>query len=59
MRTAKRLVQTLERVFRIYATTGFIVQMAMIDMEFEKFKPLMPHKALNTTAAQEHGTEIE
>jgi hypothetical protein len=46
-------------VFRIYATTGFIVQMAMMDMEFEKFKPLMPHAALNTTAAQEHVTEIE
>ena len=28
-RTAKRLVQTLERVFRIYATAGFIVQMAI------------------------------
>jgi hypothetical protein len=35
-RTAKHLTLTLERVFRIYATAGFMVQMAMIDMEFEK-----------------------
>jgi len=30
-----------------------------MDMEFEKLKPLMPHVALNTTAAQEHVGEIE
>jgi hypothetical protein len=58
-RTAKHLVQALERVFRIYATTGFIVQTAMMDMEFEKLKPLMPHVALHTMAAQEHVGEIE
>jgi hypothetical protein len=46
-------------VFRIYATAGFIVEMAMMDMEFEKLKPLMPHAALNTEAAREHVTEIE
>ncbi len=33
-RTAKRLALTLERVFRIYATAGFVVQTAMMDMEF-------------------------
>ena len=33
--------------------------MAMMDMEFEKLKPLMPHVALNTTAAREHVGEIE
>ena len=58
-RTAKHLVQTLERVFRIYSSIGFIVQTAMMDMEFEKLKPLMPHVALNTTAAQEHIGEID
>jgi hypothetical protein len=36
LRTAKHLVLTLERVFKIYATTGFIIQTAMMDMEFEK-----------------------
>ncbi len=31
----------------------------MMDMEFEKLRPLMLHVALNTTAAQEHVGEIE
>ena len=58
-RTAKRLTYTLERVFKIYGTAGFVVQTAMMDMEFKKLKTLMPHVALNTTAAQEHVGEIE
>ena len=55
-RTAKHLVKTLERVFRIYSTAGFIVQTAMIDIDVEK---LNPHVALNTTATREHVGEIE
>jgi len=58
-RTVKHLVQTLERVFRIYLTAGFIVQTTMMDMEFEKLRPLMPHVALNTMTAREHVGEIE
>ena len=57
-RTAKHLAQTLERVFRIYAAAGFVVQMAMMDVEFEKLRTLLPHVALNTTAAREHVGEI-
>jgi len=55
-RTAKHLVQTIERVFRIYSTAGFIVQTAMMDMEFDNAACGM---ALNTTAAREHIGEIE
>ena len=58
-RTAKRLVHTLERVFRIYGTAGFMVQTALMDMEFEKLKDKLPNVILNTTAAQEHVGEIE
>ncbi len=58
-RTAKRFVQTLERVFKIYATAGFIIQTTMMDMEFEKLRPLIPHVILNTTAAREHVGDIE
>ncbi len=58
-RTAKRLAQTLERVFRIYATAGFVVQMAMMDVEFEKIRTLLHRVALNTTTAREHIGEIE
>jgi hypothetical protein len=58
-RTAKHLAQTLERVFRIYATAGFVVQTAMMDVEFEKLRTLLPHVVLNTMAAREHVGEIE
>jgi hypothetical protein len=33
--------------------------MAMMDVEFEKLRTLLPHMALNTTAAHEHVGEIE
>ncbi len=58
-RTAKCLVHTLERVFRIYATAGFVIQAALMDMEFEKLRTMMPHVVLNTTAAHEHVGEVE
>jgi hypothetical protein len=58
-RTAKHLVHTLEQVFKIHGTAGFVVQTAMMDMEFEKLKSLMPHVALNTTAAREYVGVIE
>jgi hypothetical protein len=31
----------------------------MMDMEFEKLRTMMPHVALNTTAARENVREIE
>jgi hypothetical protein len=46
-------------VFKIYTAAGCIIQTVMMDMEFEKLKPLIPHVALNTTASQEHIREIE
>ncbi len=58
-RTAKCLVNTLEQVFKIHGTAGFVVQMAMVDMEFKKLKNLLPHVALNTMASREHVGEIE
>jgi hypothetical protein len=58
-RTAKQLANSIERVVRIYGRASFIVQTSMMDMEFEKFKDLLPNIALNTTAAREHVGEIE
>ncbi len=55
----KHFTHTLERVFKIYGTARFVVQTAMMDMEFEKLKTLMPHVTLNTTATQEQIGEIE
>jgi hypothetical protein len=58
-RTARHLVHTPKRVFRIYATAGFVIQTALMDMEFEKLRTMMPHMALNTTVACEHVGEVE
>ncbi len=58
-RTTKHLVHTLEMVFRIYATARFVIQTALMDMEFEKLRTMMPHVALNTMAAREHVGEEE
>ncbi len=58
-RTTKCLVHTLQRVFRIYATAGFVVQIAMMDMEFEKLRDMLPNVMHNTTAACKHIEKIE
>ncbi len=52
-------MHTLERVLGIYGKSGFIVQTALMDMEFEKLKDKMMNVRLNTTAASEHVGEIE
>jgi hypothetical protein len=58
-RTTKRLVHTLQRVFGIYGTAGFVVQVVMMNMEFEKMRDMLPNVTLNTTAACEHVREFE
>jgi hypothetical protein len=57
-RTAKHLVHTLQRVFRIYGTARFVVQVAMMDMEFEKLRDMLPNVTLNTTVAREHSSTL-
>jgi hypothetical protein len=37
----------------------FVVQVAMMDIEFEKLRGIWPNVTLNTTAAHEHVGEIE
>jgi hypothetical protein len=59
LRTAKRLIDTLERVIRIYRKAGFVVQTALMDMEFKKLRDKLPNVILNTTAAREHVGEIK
>ncbi len=38
---------------------GFIVKVALMDMEFEKLKDVLPNIMINTMAAREHVGEIE
>jgi hypothetical protein len=58
LRTAKRLALTLEQVIRVYGVAGFIVQVALMDVEFEKLKDVLPNITINTAAAREHVGEI-
>jgi hypothetical protein len=57
--TGKHLALTLEQFIRGYRVAGFIVQVALMDMEFEKLKDVLPNITINTTAAREHVGEIE
>ncbi len=59
LRTAKRLIDTLERVICIYRKARFIVQTTLMDMEFKKLRDKLPNVTLNTTAALEHVGEIK
>ena len=43
----------------MYGVAGFIVQVALMDVEFEKLKDVLPNITINTTAAREHVGEIK
>ena len=58
-RTAKQLANALRKVVFLYARGGFVVRHAMMDMEFEKIKDLVPLVKVNTAAAREHVGYIE
>ena len=42
-----------------YARGGFVVNLMLMDMEFDKIKDVLPMIVVNTTAAREHVPEIE
>ena len=42
-----------------YARSGFIVNLMLMDMEFENIKDVLSMVEVNTTAAQEHILKIE
>ena len=58
-RTAKQLANSLKKVMYLYARGGFIIRYALMDMEFEKIKELVPLVEVNTTAARDHVGIIE
>ena len=58
-RTAKKLANALRKVVFLYARRGFVVHHALMDMEFEKVKDLVPLVEVNATAAREHVRLIE
>ena len=42
-----------------YTRGGFIVNLVLMDMEFDKIRDVLSMVEVNTTAAQEHVPEIE
>ena len=57
--TAGRLAKCLMKVVYGYARGGFVVNLMLMDMEFDKIKDVLPMVEVNTTAAREHVPEIE
>ena len=57
--TARQLANSLMKVVYGYAHGGFVVNLMLMDQEFEKIKDVMPLVEVNTTAAREHVPEIE
>ena len=58
-RTARQLANSLMKVVYGYARGGFVVNLMLMDQEFEKIKDVLPLVEINTTAAREHVPEIE
>ena len=53
------LTKSLRKVLMLYARGGFIVNLALMDKEFDKIKDIIPFLEVNTTAAREHVGNIE
>ena len=58
-RTGPILGHSLKKVLNVYARGGFMVNVILMDQEFDKVAPDMDCALVNTTAAREHVAEIE
>ena len=58
-RTAKLLAKSIKKIIALYARGGFIVNLALMDKEFDKVQEHLPYLQINTTAAREHVGKIE
>ncbi len=58
-RTATQLSNSLIKIVKLYAHTGFIVRVIMMDQEFDKVEEACDMVEINTTAAREHVGEIK
>jgi hypothetical protein len=58
-RTATQLSNSLIKIVKLYARTGFIVRVIMIDQEFDKVKEACDMVEINTTAARKHVRETK
>ena len=58
-RTAQELANSLTKMVNTYARRGFVIDLALTDMEFEKVREKLEIVEVNTTAAREHVPDIE
>jgi len=58
-RSAGELANSLKLTLLKYGAAGFLVQVVLMDGEFDKICEKMPNVIINTTAAREHVHEIE
>ena len=56
---ATQLSNSKIKIVKLYACTGFIVRVIMMDQEFNKVKEACDMVEINTTAARKHVGEIE
>jgi hypothetical protein len=59
MRTTTQLSSSLTKIIRLYACTGFIIHVIMMDQEFDKVKDTNEMVEISTTVAQEHVRKIK
>ena len=58
-RTAGRLAKSIKKIVKLYARGGFIVNLALMDIEFEKISDLVGFLEVNTMAARKHVGDVE
>ena len=59
VRMASNLSKHITQVLEVYKRAGFVVRTILMDVEFEKIRPLLPNLECNTTAAKEHVSKAE
>ena len=59
VQTAGHLSNALDKVCKLHGSSGYIVDVMLMDMEFDPVAAKMPHITVNTVAAREHVAEIE
>jgi hypothetical protein len=58
-RTARQLNSSITNIVWLYARTGSIIKVVMMDQEFNKIEDNIKMVKINTTAAREHVGKIK
>ena len=58
-RTAAQLSSSVKKKINLYAKAGFVVNVVLMDQEFDKIASKIPLEEANTAATREHVAEIE